>query len=323
MLSLVQGEAFISVLTIDPRIPVDCGDPLSGSGQQGLNSTLEGGDTKNQNLKDLLDHIQTIDLNDGLLPNRPDYGDQGVQKNVPLWANYFEMVFRDAKMVLYLYHMTFEAFPSKGSPPPDEAMAVPKGKKLVQVIRCALDTSTFKEIQSSIATDFAKVLISCRKLDNDQVQTGQFKFWAENEVENGKSNPRKKAIRFQMTLKDSGELRVSDLLDYSASGIERRGPYESILPVVQALDIILGHYGKLSLNIATMRWGKFFPLEPTGSEKFVLTGPKLNAGYLQGVRGFFASVRATTDRTLVNCNACWRRFLQARTSRGSFRHVHY
>ena len=160
---------------------------------------------------DLLNRIQTIDLNDGLFPSRPDYGDQGVQKNVPLWANYFEMVLRDPKMIVYLYKMNFEAFPPKGSPPPEKAIKVPEGKKLVQVIRCALETSTFKEIHSNIATDFGKMMISCKKLDDSQMQTGQFKFWAENEIENGKSNPRKKAIRFQMTLEDSGEIRVSDL----------------------------------------------------------------------------------------------------------------
>ena len=277
---------------------------MSGSGQQGLNSALEGGDTEDQIMGDLLDRIQTIDLNDGLFPSRPDYGDQGVQKNVPLWANYFEMVLRDPKMVLYLYKMNFEAFPPKGSPPPEKAIKVPEGKKLVQVIRCALETSTFKEIQSNIATDFGKMMISCKKLDSNQMQTGQFKFWAENEIENGKSNPRKKAIRFQMTLEDSGEIRVSDLLGYLASSTKECGPYERILPIVQALDIILGHYGKLSLNIATPKRSKCFPLEPTGSEKFKLEGPIATQGYLQGVRGFFASVRATTDRTLVNCNAC-------------------
>lgn len=74
------------------------------------------------------------------------------------------------------------------------------------------------------------------------------------------------------------------------------------MPIVQAFDIILDHHGKLSLNIATPKRGKCFPLDPT--EDFRLEGPKGTPGYLRGVRGFFASVRATTDHTLVNCSAC-------------------
>ena len=64
----------------------------------------------------------------------------------------------------------------------------------------------------------------------------------------------------------------------------------------------------LSLDTATPKQGKCFPQRPvTGAnstESFKLEGPPGTLGYLYGVRGFFASVRATTDRTLVNCNAC-------------------
>lgn len=253
---------------------------------------------------DLLAGIQTIDLDDGLFPDRPDYGNQGAQKNVLLWVNYFEMAFRSPKMVLYVYNMAFEAFPPKGSPPPEKEITVPDGKKLMQVVRCALETSTFNEIKSDIATDFGNTLISCKKLGTSQMQTGQFKFWAENEVEDGKPNPRKKAIRFRMTLTHSRDLCVSDLLSYLASATRTGEAYESISSIIQALDIIVGHYAKLSLDKMTPKRGKVFPQEPTADEKFKLEGPKSTLGYLQGVRGAFASVRATTDRTLVNCNAC-------------------
>ena len=247
-------------------------------------------------------HIQAVDPLDGVFASRPDWADQGT--NAFLLANYFEMVFENPKLDLYVYNMSFAAFPPKDLPPSDEAISVPDGKKLVQVVRCALATSTFDKIKSDIATDFSRMLISCRKLESSQMQTGQFKFWAENENENGVPKPRKHAIRFQMILEHKHTLCLSELVRYLASGTQGRGANGTTSLIVQALEIILGHHGKLSLQFVTPKQGKCFPKEPTGAETFMLENP----GYLQGVRGFFASVRATTNRTLVNCNACYGAF---------------
>ena len=247
-------------------------------------------------------HIQAVNPLDGLFASRPDRGDQGT--NALLGANYFEMVFENPELDLYVYDMSFAAFPPKDLPPSDKAISVPDGKMLVQVVRCALATSTFDKIKSDIATDFSRVLISCRKLESSQMQTGQFKFWAENENENGVPKPRKHAIRFQMILGHKHTLCLSELMRYLASGTQGRGANGPISLIIQALEIILGHHGKLSLQLVTPKQGKCFPKEPTGAERFMLETP----GYLQGVRGFFASVRATTNRTLVNCNACYGAF---------------
>ncbi|KAK4695957.1 eukaryotic translation initiation factor 2C, partial [Lecanoromycetidae sp. Uapishka_2] len=270
-------------------------------------------------MTDPLAHVQTGFEDIGHFPTRPDYGDQGVQRNVALWADYFRMDLQKPDLVLYRYDMTFEAFPPKGSPTPAKEMTVPEGKKLMHIIQCALRTSTFDNIRSEIATDFAKMLVSCKELGNDRLQTGDFKFWAENETKEGRNQtkegaPRKRAIRFRMNLRkcDDG-ISVSKLSDYLASSIKNEGAYESVLPIVHALNIILGHPGKFSLETATPKQGKCFPLNPTKDiiEKFPLVGPKRTSGYLQGVRGYFANVRATTNSTLVNCNACCGAFYTA------------
>ncbi len=250
-------------------------------------------------------HIQTRDLHDGLFATRPDYGHQRIPGgDVRLWANYFEMVLRKPDLVLYRYDMSFSGYPPKNSESPETKIKVPEGKKLVQVIRCALNTSTFSKIKSEIATDFSKILLCCQRLNNKQMETGIFKFWAENEVEHGVPKPRKNAIRFQMHLEESGQLHVSELLTFLKSRTKRDDAYEKILPIVQALDIVIGHYGKLSLEIATPKHGKCFPHEPRNTETFAIRDSQNALGYLRGIRGFFASIRATTDRALVNCNAC-------------------
>lgn len=242
-------------------------------------------------------HVQTTDVQNGLFAERPDDGTYQPRSGVELWANYFEMAFQKPELVLHIYEITFKSFS------PDKELKIPEGKKLVQVIRCALRLSTFKEVESDIATDFSKKLISCKRLGEKQMVTGKFKFWAETEIEKGEPKPRKQAIRFQMFLAHTQELRVSDLATYLASDAGDKGAYEKSLPIIQALDIILGHRVKLSLEVATPKQGKVFPCQPTNAEMFQLGGPQVPS-YLQGIRGFFASVRATTDRPLVNCNAC-------------------
>ena len=245
-------------------------------------------------------HIQGKKLPEGNFPPRPDYGNEK-KKDVRLWANYFEMNLQKPSLVLYLYTMKCEVYPPKGCEVQGGELPVPVGKKLMQVVRCALEAFPFKDIGSNIATDFSQILISSQKLEPGQMETGIFKFWAEHERdEEGIPRPREKAIRFKMILDDSGELDTSKLNKYLAS--ESQGEYEKILPIVQALDIILGHRRKTSLEVAIPKQGKCFPCGTmTAGAKFDLEGPK---GYLEGVRGFFASVRATTDRTMVNCNAC-------------------
>ena len=245
---------------------------------------------------DPLAHIQTISRVKRPFPSRPDHSSADP---VQLWTNYFKMAIGNPDLVLYLYDMSFEAFPPEGSTPPDEEIPVPKGKKLIQVIRCALNTPTFTDISSEIATDFGKTLVSCKKFGKDKLKTEQFQFRAENEIK-----PRTDATRFQMTLTETEKTPVSDLTSFLVSGGIGEGGDKNIKPIMHALDIILGHYGKLSLNIATPKRGKSFPLEPSRSEEFRLAGPKMNEGYLRGIYGFFASVRATTNQTLVNCNAC-------------------
>ena len=238
----------------------------------------------------------------GQFANRPDYGVANNKNPVSLWANYFKMRFLDPDLVLHIYDMSFEAFPPKNfedSAQSNRVLNVPEGKKLVQVIRCALRTSKFEHVKSKIATDFSKMLISSKRLGSDEMQTGVFSCVAENE-----DKPHTGTGRFQMTLKQTREVCLSDLLDDLASNVQEREAHEDSFFIVQALDIVLGHQRKMSSDYATPKQGKCFPLRPSPAQTFVLRGPRHNVGYLKGVRGFFASVRTTTNSPLGNCNAC-------------------
>ena len=235
-------------------------------------------------------------------PNRPDYGINVGKATVQMWANYFPLTFKNPNLVLYIYDMTFEPLQhttSKDSPSSERKLTAPEGKKLAQVIRCALCSPTFDKARSNIATDFSKILVSSKMLDEEEMKSVKIDTWGENE-----SQPHTDAPQFQMTIQPTIDLRVSDLLNSLKSSAQGSGALDKVPPIIQALDIVLGHQAKMSLEIATPKRGKCFRLQPNDTEKFRLQGPGRFDGYLHGVRGFFASIRATSNRPLVNCNAC-------------------
>jgi len=100
----------------------------------------------------------------------------------------------------------------------------------------------------------------------------------------------------------TGTLTVSELTDYLSS-TNVNTAYADKLPVLQALNIFLGHYAKSSPAIATV-----------GSKSFSLTqdSPRWDLGAgLTALRGFFSSVRVATCRILVNVNVSHGAFYDA------------
>ena len=138
-------------------------------------------------------------------------------------GQFFRDGFQKPKIGSLHYEMTFKVLSPKASPDPNEELSVPEGKELVQVVRCALSTLNMQKVKSDIATNFSKILISCKKLGSDQVKTGKFSFQAENET-----TLRTDPNRVQMFLQQKGELCFSDLLGYLASSAQGRRLHENI-----------------------------------------------------------------------------------------------
>jgi eukaryotic translation initiation factor 2C len=114
------------------------------------------------------------------------------------------------------------------------------------------------------------------------------KYRAEEEDE-----PSANAKTYQLRLQYTGPFRVSELVDYLTS--TRAGSlFKSKDEIIQALNIIVGHYPKTDPNIFSVGANKHFELAPASSETM-----SLGAG-LHAIRGFFISVRAATSRILVN-----------------------
>lgn len=208
---------------------------------------------------------------DAQFPYRPGYGTRG--QKIVLWTNYFELI-PSPDLLLYRYNVAVQ---------PAAA-----GKKLSQIIKLLLQLPNYAAFQHDIVTDFKSTLVSRRRLSPDAAESA-IQYKAEGEDE-----PRAKAQTYQLRVEETGTLTVSELTDYLTSTSVNTA-YADKLPVLQALNIFLGHHAKSSATIATVGSSKSFSLTqatPTFD---------LGAG-LSALRGFFSSVRVATGRILVNVN---------------------
>lgn len=208
---------------------------------------------------------------DAKFPHRPGYGTRG--NEVILWANYFEMV-PGPNLLLYRYNV--------------DVQPAATGKKLGQIINLLLQLPEYRGFRNDIVTDFKSTLVSRRRLSPELAQV-TVTYRAEGEDE-----PRANAQDYRLRVGQTGTLTVSELTDHLTS-TNMSTAYADKLPVLQALNIFLGHYAKSSSMIATAGSSKSFSLHPDS--------PKLDLGAgLSALRGFFSSVRVATCRILVNVN---------------------
>ena len=177
-----------------------------------------------------------------------------------------------------------------------ERQSAPAGKKLNQIIRLVLELPEYRDFRNDIVTDFKSTLVSRRRLSPD-TSGKAIQYRAEREDE-----PRDNAQIYRIRVQETGTLTVSELTDYLTS-TNVTTAYDK-LPVVQALNIFLGHYTKTSPTIATVGSSKSFSLAQNSPSQ------NLGAGLI-ALRGFFSSVRVATCRILVNVNVSHGAFYDA------------
>ena len=190
-----------------------------------------------------------------------------------LWTNYFELL-PAPNLLLYRYRV--------------DVSPAATGRKLIQIVRLLLEAPGYVEFRDDIVTDFKSTLISRRKLSSGEVET-VIPYRAEGEDE-----PRDNASSYTVRVQDTGTLTVAELTDFLTS-TNVNAVLSNKLPIIQALNILIGHYAKSSTAIATIGSSKAFELSQ-GSDRW-----DLGAG-LTALRGFFSSVRVAASRILININ---------------------
>ena len=207
-------------------------------------------------------------------PLRPGFGVVG--KEILLWTNYFKLV-SDGDLTLYRYSIEIIS---------DGGGRAPAGKKAKRIVQLLLEEH-LQHFQNDIATDFRSTMIS--RNDIELEGNGYLVTYRAEEEDDPGPNAKQYRVRLQAT----GVLTVSELVNYLTSS-QAGFMFGSKDEIIQALNIVVGHYPKAAAGITTVAANRHFDLNSGPNDKM-----SLGAG-LQAIRGFFLSVRAATTRILVN-----------------------
>lgn len=225
----------------------------------------------------------SLDAEKAVMPPRPGYGSAGAQ--ITVYANYVQL-YAKPDLSLYSYDISDIA--------PEVA-----GKKRIQVIRLLINEAPeLADYRNDMVTDFKSTLISRKKLNlegDPSIVTVTYK----NE---GEDDPRERATKYNVKFTKTKALTVGDLMSHLTS-IKPADLYDNKQDMIQALNIFLKHYAKSTDNLATIGASKTFSMS-AGADSYDL-GRGLTA-----LRGFFTSVRAATNRILVNINVSHGAFYQ-------------
>lgn len=197
-------------------------------------------------------------------------------KETVLWTNYFKFV-SDGDLTLYRYSIEI----SSGG-----VGRAPAGKKAKRVVQLALE-ERLQLCQNDIATDFRSTMVSRNGIEVEE-DGYLVTYRAEDE-----DDPAPNAKQYRVKLQATGVLTVSELVNYLTSS-QAGLMFGSKEEIIQALNIVVGHYPKAASTITTVAANRHFNRNSGPHDKM-----SLGAG-LQAIRGFFVSVRAATARVLIN-----------------------
>lgn len=185
------------------------------------------------------------------------------------------------------------------------------------MIKDALALPEFDDLRPGIVSDFAAVLISPHSLPDNLLKVS-VPYQKERSGKDSEDAKPPSNARNPSDAEDPSD--VEDLAnrngyyvkfdfkrevdDFSVRNIQESTADQGNLPLVQDLDIILGHHRKSSSDITMIGKRKAFQMQNQWrADGTPLKDPKQqNLALLLALRGFFSSVRLSTDEILVNVN---------------------
>ena len=220
----------------------------------------------------------------GELARRPDFGTAG--EEITLLANYFQLTVAN-DLQLHKYSIKFHS----------EIKGARKRRRLVHLL---LDDGFFSPYRSTIATDYAALLISDQILDFGNSASREFEvsYYSEFERSSGA-----RCNSYTVTVEYNRSLAIQGLLKYlRSSSQETEFPQKE--EVINGLNAIITRLPNTKPDVmSTSRNSRFFPLRSENTRQ---------VGHcLEAVRGYYTSVRTTRDRLLVNTNSCASAFYPA------------
>lgn len=276
---LLSGLLVLSPVVSNPaKSPRTGGTPAPDAGVK----AVEDGRQKARKSPDFA--LSSLSLNDAnAMPPRPGYGTEGMP--IAVYANYVQLV-PNPGLVLYSYDIS-------------QIRPEVAGRKCTQVLRLMFNEAPeLADYRNDMVTDFRSTLISRKKISMEGNEL-TINVIYRNE---GEDDPKENANQYKVTIKYTKTLSVADLLSYLTS-TNPSVRYDNKLEMIQVLNIFLKHYAKSANNLATIGASKTFSMSGNADKLDLERG-------LLALRGFFTSVRAATNRILVNVNVSHGAFYQ-------------
>lgn len=181
------------------------------------------------------------------------------------------------------------------------------------MINDALLLRQFEQVRPGIVSEFAAVLLSQQKLPDEllKVSVPYKKNTSTGESnDTGRSADAKDTRDFEAPNKyyvSFDLVRTVNLAN--ETDLQETSPDQETLPVVQDLDIVLGHHRKCSSEVSMIGKRRPFPRRiPPGTSIFLSKNHTQEEALLLAVRGYFSSVRLSTTGVLVNVNVTYGAF---------------
>lgn len=235
-------------------------------------------------------------------PARQGYGTSGSE--FELRTNYFDVKFKDQE--IFRYTVTIEPVSKK------KADAITNSRKRRQLYELLFEeVSDFKRLGAGIATDYAKTLITFKRLydkslshkDYEQVYRSEFE-QPRNGGDRSQSNEQRYKVTVTPVLPD-GVVPISELIRYINSRPDDPSDFTARLGAIQALNIIVAGCPNKDEAIFQSGQNKFFryPRNQANESFDKVYGRYDLGGCLIGVRGYYSSIRTSTSSVLLNVNA--------------------
>ena len=227
---------------------------------------------------------------------RPDpVVSKAVGTKVSLSTNHFKLTIKPG---LVLHRYSIKVWPEA------------KGRKLSQMIKDALDLPEFDLLRPLIVSDFAACLLLPQSLP-DHLLTVSVPYQKDSSAQNPDDANSSSNTKTSNDAEDPGDFsRYQVKFDFirgvdfhRALEVEERSADQGTLSIVQDLDIVLGHHRKSSPDITMIGKRKAFQLFNPRTDETHLARPANKArALLVALRGYFSSVRLSTNGILVNVN---------------------
>ena len=232
------------------------------------------------------------------LPLRTGYG-EGEQFS--LRTNYFKVTI-DANLELFRYDVNIG--PLSTSTP-----ALDNRKKRRQFFNVLFEeVPDFQTRAAAVATDYANTLITCKRLFHENLLQKEYRqvYRGEYESAQGNNGPRGNNEQvYRVTVRFQGTVPISEIVRHVESQPADISDFTARQDAIQALNIIMDGTPNKDTAVFQSGQNKFYRFprnEP--HQLYVDAYRNLDlGGCLIGVRGYYSSIRTSTNRILLNLNA--------------------